>query len=138
MNSLPSLLIAQRQNLAEMLALLDEEFSLLKQHQTLALPDVTERKQSLALRIEALDRDIAVHPDVAQTLPQHQELVDEVQQSLLACHEKNAVNGKFLELLITANRRLAGVLTALRDRSSLTYDAKGNTRAGTRSRGIKA
>ena len=51
---------------------------------------------------------------------------------------QNDINGRLLELSIVSNRRLATFLSQLRDRNSLTYDAKGNTRSGTRSYGIKA
>jgi hypothetical protein len=61
-----------------------------------------------------------------------------LQAKLEACQEQNNLNGRLLELSIVSNRRLASFLSKLRDSSSLTYDAKGNTRSGTRSFGIKA
>ena len=61
-----------------------------------------------------------------------------LREKLDACQEQNDLNGRLLELSIVSNRRLASFLSKLRDRNSLTYDAKGNTRSGTRSFGIKA
>ena len=61
-----------------------------------------------------------------------------LQAKLEACQEQNNLNGRLLELSIISNRRLASFLSKLRDSNSLTYDAKGNTRSGTRSLGIKA
>ncbi|MEW7864246.1 flagella synthesis protein FlgN [Aeromonas diversa] len=138
MNDLPSLLNIQSTHLADMLTLLKEEQGLLEQRQALSLPDLLKRKQELANHIQAIDQLIAAQPDIKTALACYQPAVSHLTDQLQACQEQNDINGKLLELNITANRRLAGLLTQLRDRSSLTYDAKGNTRAGTRSRGIKA
>jgi flagella synthesis protein FlgN len=62
----------------------------------------------------------------------------QLRAKLDACQAQNDINDRLLELSILTNRRLATFLSQLRDRNSLTYDAKGNTRSGTRSYGIKA
>ena len=138
MMELPSLLHAQDEYLSQMQGLLAEEFDLLKQHQALALPALAERKQQLLATIEALDKSLAELPDLQQQLSAFPAQLQTLQTKLDACQEQNDLNGRLLELNIVSNRRLASFLSKLRDRNSLTYDAKGNTRSGTRSQGIKA
>lgn len=138
MMSLPSLLNAQDEYLSQMQAILAEEFDLLKQHQALALPALAERKQQLLATIEALDKRLAELPDLQQQLAAFPTQLSALQTKLDACQEQNDLNGRLLELSIISNRRLASFLSKMRDRSSMTYDAKGNTRSGTRSLGIKA
>ncbi|WP_275907263.1 flagellar protein FlgN [Aeromonas sp. 5HA1] len=138
MMDLPSLLHTQDEYLSRMQGLLEEEFNLLKQHQALALPELAERKQKLLADIEVLDQTLARLPELKQQLSAFPEQMNALREKLDACQEQNDVNGRLLELSIVSNRRLASFLSQLRDRNSLTYDAKGNTRSGTRSFGIKA
>lgn len=138
MKPLCTLLDTQQQQLTQMLSLLEEEFALLEQRRALSLPALTERKQALLEQIQAVDAQIATQPNLAQQLAAHQTKMDAITEQLSACQERNEINGRLLELNITANRRLSGMLAQLRDRNSLTYDARGNTRSGTRSLGIKA
>ncbi|PZQ98496.1 MAG: flagellar protein FlgN [Aeromonas media] len=135
---LPSLLRAQDDNLSQMQGLLAEEFDLLKAHRALALPALADRKQQLLVAIETLDKTLAELPDLKQQLSAFTTQLQALQAKLEACQEQNNLNGRLLELSIVSNRRLASFLSKLRDSSSLTYDAKGNTRSGTRSFGIKA
>ncbi|ARW81445.1 Flagellar biosynthesis protein FlgN [Aeromonas salmonicida] len=135
---LPSLLHTQDEYLSRMQGLLEEEFNLLKQHQALALPELAERKQKLLADIEVLDQTLARLPELQQQLSAFPEQMNALREKLDTCQEQNDVNGRLLELSIVSNRRLASFLSQLRDRNSLTYDAKGNTRSGTRSFGIKA
>ncbi|ELI6432146.1 flagellar protein FlgN [Aeromonas salmonicida subsp. salmonicida] len=138
MMDLPSLLHTQDEYLSRMQGLLEEEFNLLKQHQALALPELAERKQKLLADIEVLDQTLARQPELQQQLSAFPEQMNSLREKLDACQEQNDLNGRLLELSIVSNRRLASFLSQLRDRNSLTYDAKGNTRSGTRSFGIKA
>ena len=138
MMDLPSLLRAQDDNLSQMQGLLAEEFDLLKAHRALALPALADRKQQLLVAIEMLDKTLAELPDLQQQLGAFPTQLQSLQAKLEACQDQNNLNGRLLELSIVSNRRLASFLSKLRDSSSLTYDAKGNTRSGTRSFGIKA
>ncbi|MDX7708538.1 flagellar protein FlgN [Aeromonas caviae] len=138
MMDLPSLLRAQDDNLSQMQGLLAEEFDLLKAHRALTLPALADRKQQLLVAIETLDKTLAELPDLKQQLSAFPTQLQALQAKLEACQEQNNLNGRLLELSIVSNRRLASFLSKLRDSSSLTYDAKGNTRSGTRSFGIKA
>ncbi|WP_279464679.1 flagella synthesis protein FlgN [Aeromonas veronii] len=138
MMDLPSLLHTQDEYLSQMQGILEEEFSLLEQHQALALPALTERKQQLLAAIETLDKTLAEMPELALQLAAYPDEMAQLRAKLDACQAQNDINGRLLELSIVSNRRLATFLSQLRDRNSLTYDAKGNTRSGTRSYGIKA
>lgn len=138
MMGLAELLHAQDEHLSQMQGILAEEFDLLKQHRALALPALAERKQQLLTAIEALDKTLAEQPDLRQQLSAFPDQLQALQAKLDACQEQNDLNGRLLELSIISNRRLASFLSKLRDSNSLTYDAKGNTRSGTRSIGIKA
>ncbi|CAJ1852921.1 flagella synthesis protein FlgN [Aeromonas veronii] len=138
MMDLPSLLHTQDDYLSQMQGILEEEFSLLEQHQALALPALTERKQQLLAAIETLDKTLAEMPELALQLAAYPDEMAQLRAKLDACQAQNDINSRLLELSIVSNRRLATFLSQLRDRNSLTYDAKGNTRSGTRSYGIKA
>ncbi|MGY3855903.1 MULTISPECIES: flagella synthesis protein FlgN [Aeromonas] len=138
MMDLAELLRAQDDHLSQMQGVLAEEFDLLKQHRALALPALAERKQQLLAAIETLDQTLAKQPDLRQQLSAFPAQLQALQSKLDACQEQNDLNGRLLELSIISNRRLASFLSKLRDSNSLTYDAKGNTRSGTRSLGIKA
>ncbi len=135
---LVELLHAQDDNLSQMQGLLAEEFDLLKAHRALALPALADRKQQLLVAIETLDKTLAGQPDLQQRLGAFPDQLQALQAKLEACQEQNNLNGRLLELSIVSNRRLASFLSKLKDSNSLTYDAKGNTRSGTRSLGIKA
>ncbi|MCS3455444.1 flagella synthesis protein FlgN [Aeromonas sp. BIGb0405] len=138
MMSLAALLQQQHDQLTQMQGLLSEEFELLKQRRALELPTLAERKQQLLGAIEALDTSLAQQPDLQDRLAHQPDIMARIADALVACQQQNDTNGRLLELSIVSNRRLAGFLNQLRDRNSLTYDAKGNTRSGTRSPGIKA
>ncbi len=135
---LVELLHAQDDNLSQMQGLLAEEFDLLKAHRALALPALADRKQQLLVAIETVDKTLAGQPDLQQRLGAFPDQLQALQAKLEACQEQNNLNGRLLELSIVSNRRLASFLSKLKDSNSLTYDAKGNTRSGTRSLGIKA
>ena len=126
MTALAELLRHQDSLLDQMMALLDEEFALLKQRQALSLPDISSKKQQLILQLQQNDEQIGLHPDHQLLQSQFAEFKEQLVNKLHQCQERNEVNGKLLELSLASNRRLAGVLTQIRDRSSMTYDNKGN------------
>ena len=138
MMDLPSLLHTQDDYLSQMQGILEEEFSLLEQHQALALPALTERKQQLLAAIETLDKTLAEMPELALQLAAYPDEIAQLRAKLDACQAQHDIHGRLRDLSMVSNRRLATFLSQLRDRNSLTYDAKGNTRSGTRSYGIKA
>ena len=129
MTGLNELLLQQDKLLDDMMLLLEEEFTLLKQRQALSLPDIASKKQLLLEQLQRNDASISQHPDQPQLngplSAQKEHLVEKLRQ----CQERNEVNGKLLELSLASNRRLAGVLTQIRDRNSMTYDSKGTAHA---------
>lgn len=138
MMPLIELLKQQQQNLDTMMTLLEQELDLLKQRHAIPLAEVAEQKQQLLEQIQALDSSISAHPDVAELntslLSQQQQL----RETLTHCQEKNDVNGRLIELTLNSNRRLANMLTQIRDKNNITYDSKGHTRPTSSTIGIKA
>ncbi|MFM7967731.1 flagellar export chaperone FlgN [Aeromonas sp. A-5] len=138
MMDLPSLLHTQDDYLSQMQGILEEEFSLLEAASGTG-PARTDRAQTA---VACCDRnpgqDLAEMPELALQLAAYPDEMAQLRAKLDACQAQNDINGRLLELSIVSNRRLATFLSQLRDRNSLTYDAKGNTRSGTRSYGIKA
>jgi len=99
---------------------------------------LSQMQEQLLAAIETLDKTLAEMPELALQLAAYPDEIAQLRAKLDACQAQNDINGRLLELSMVSNRRLATFLSQLRDRNSLTYDAKGNTRSGTRSYGIKA
>ncbi len=129
MSDLIELLQSQDSQLDALYVLLEQEMDLLQQRNALALPDLAQQKQALLQQIQYQDQQISQHPEherlAAELAPLRQGLIDKLQR----CQERNEVNGKLIEMSLTSNRRLATVLTQIRDRNSTTYDNKGTPRA---------
>ena len=129
MTGLNELLLQQDKLLDDMMLLLEEEFVLLKQRQALSLPDIASKKQLLLEQLQRNDASISQHPDQPQLNGPLSAQKEHLVENLRQCQERNEVNGKLLELSLASNRRLAGVLTQIRDRNSMTYDSKGTAHA---------
>ena len=129
MSDLIELLQSQDSQLDALYVLLEQEMALLQQRNALALPDLAQQKQALLQQIQYQDQQISQHPEherlAAELAPLLQGLIDKLQRR----QERNEVNGKLIEMSLTSNRRLATVLTQIRDRNSTTYDNKGTPRA---------
>ncbi len=129
MSDLIELLQSQDSQLDALYVLLEQEMALLQQRNALALPDLAQQKQALLQQIQYQDQQISQHPEherlAADLATLRQGLIDKLQR----CQERNEVNGKLIEMSLTSNRRLATVLTQIRDRNSTTYDNKGTPRA---------
>lgn len=130
MSPLLDLLQQQEDTLNQMLALLDEEFDLLKQRKALALPELTEKKQQLLATLAQNDQTIATTLSDHQLQPELEPFRQRLLTTLQACQERNEVNGKLIELNLLSNRKLATELCQLRDKNKLTYDNRGNTQPG--------
>lgn len=130
MSPLLDLLQQQEDTLNQMLALLDEEFDLLKQRKALALPELTEKKQQLLATLAQNDQTIASTLSDHQLQPELEPFRQRLLTTLQACQERNEVNGKLIELNLLSNRKLATELCQLRDKNKLTYDNRGNTQPG--------
>jgi len=129
MTELSELLQQQDKLLDDMMLLLEEEFTLLKQRHALSLPDIASKKQLLLEQLQHNDASISRHPDQPQLNGPFSAQKEHLVEKLRQCQERNEVNGKLLELSLASNRRLAGVLTQIRDRNSMTYDNKGTAHA---------
>ncbi len=129
MSDLIELLQSQDSQLDALYVLLEQEMALLQQRNALALPDLAQQKQALLQQIQYQDQQISQHPEherlAADLATLRQGLIDKLQR----CQERNEVNGKLIEMSLTSNRRLATVLTQIRDRNCTTYDNKGTPRA---------
>lgn len=129
MSDLIELLQSQDSQLDALYVLLEQEMALLQQRNALALPDLAQQKHALLQQIQYQDQQISQHPEherlAADLATLRQGLIDKLQR----CQERNEVNGKLIEMSLTSNRRLATVLTQIRDRNSTTYDNKGTPRA---------
>lgn len=130
MSPLLDLLQQQEDTLNQMLALLDEEFDLLKQRKALALPELTEKKQQLLATLAQNDQTIATTLSDHQLQPELEPFRQRLLTTLQTCQERNEVNGKLIELNLLSNRKLATELCQLRDKNKLTYDNRGNTQPG--------
>lgn len=129
MTLLPELLAQQNLLLDSLLTLLEEEFNFLKQRQAFELPEIASQKQLLLEQIQQQDQQISQHPDRESLKGELSTIKETILEKLRHCQERNEVNGKLIEMNLTANRRLGNVLTQLRDKNSMTYDHKGSTRA---------
>ena len=129
MMSLTELLQSQDVLLDDLLTLLQQEKELLQQRQALALPDLAKNKQQLLEQLQYQDHCIAEHPERERLTSDLQTAREALIHKLQQCQERNEVNGKLIEMSLTANRRLGTVLTQVRDRNSLTYDQRGTPRA---------
>lgn len=129
MTELTELLQHQDSLLDNLLTLLEEEFTLLKQRQALSLPDLASKKQQLLEQLQHNDQTIGQHPDQEQLRGLLAEQKTQLVEKLRHCQERNEVNGKLLAMSLASNRRLAGVLNQIRDRNSMTYDNKGSAHA---------
>lgn len=129
MMSLTELLQSQDALLDNLLALLQQEKELLQQRQALALPDLAKSKQQLLEQLQYQDHCIAEHSERERLTGDLQPSREALMHKLQQCQERNEVNGKLIEMSLTANRRLGTALTQVRDRNSLTYDQRGTPRA---------
>ncbi|PJG60247.1 flagellar export chaperone FlgN [Aeromonas cavernicola] len=132
-----SLLQSLDDKLNDMQRILQKEFDLLKGRECLIFSELVEQKQLLMSAISSIDKKISEQPNLLEQLSNDHVLLDNLRGKLDCCRAQNEINGHLLELNIVANRRLTVFLNSIRDPSSLTYDAKGNTRSGTRSSGIE-
>ncbi|GAA4496788.1 flagellar protein FlgN [Pseudaeromonas paramecii] len=130
MSPLLDLLQQQEDTLNQMLALLEEEFGLLKQRKALALPELTEKKQQLLATLAQNDHAIAEALPDTNLQQEFAAFRQRILSQLQACQERNEVNGKLIELNLLSNRKLAAELCQLRDKNKLTYDNRGNTQPG--------
>ncbi|NQZ22252.1 MAG: flagellar protein FlgN [Colwellia sp.] len=134
-------LIAQQlQSLQQLEELLSVEKEVLKKHNPDALVDITEQKNVLLQTIQEFDEKNSQVPlfkdEIASTV--HNEVLAEIEATLLRCKDMNHVNGQIIQQSSLAVERMKNSLLENHNRSSMTYDKKGKTSGGLSSLGIKA
>ena len=132
MMDLPSLLRAQDDNLSQMQGLLAEEFDLLKAHRALALPALADRKQQLLVAIETWTRLWRSYPTCSNSWAPSRP------SQALQKPSWKPVRSRTTSMDVCSNSALSPppsrqLPQQAQRQQLLTYDAKGNTRSGTRS-----
>lgn len=119
------ILKAQDDILKQLLVVLNEEYQLLKERKALDLTAINEKKSTLLINLQANDQSIKVHSEKDRLKSDYQKFKDILSDKLKECQKRNSVNGRLIELNLTANRRLAASLMQIRDRNTMTYNNKG-------------
>lgn len=135
--TLDELLNHQQSQLRLLLDLTGQELALIVERKALALPPLTERKQTLLLEIQATDGRLSTHPDRALLSSTHGAQVAAIRALLRDCQEQNLVAEQVLEQSLASTRKLANTLSRLHERQSMTYDQKGHTKGINKGAGFK-
>jgi len=130
----------QLQNLQQLEELLSVEKAVLQKHNPDALVEITEQKNVLLQTIQEFDRQNSQSPLFKEEIASgtHNEIIAEIEATLLRCKNMNHVNGQIIQQSSLAVERMKNSLLENHNRSSMTYDSKGKTRGGLSSLGIKA
>jgi flagella synthesis protein FlgN len=119
--------------------LLDEK-EIIQKNQINELAQITDKKKSLLLSIENLDKNIAEQADFLanKSAGMYNEELTTIETILERCKELNAVNGQLISQSQLAVERLKNNILEKHSKSTITYDSKGKTQGGLSSLGIKA
>jgi flagella synthesis protein FlgN len=130
----------QLQNLQQLEELLGVEKEVLQKQNPDALILVTEQKNTLLEIIQELDKQNAQSPTFKDEISSgnHNDVLAEIEATLLRCKDKNHVNGQVIQHSSLAVERMKNSLLENHNRSSMTYNSKGKTSGGLSSMGIKA
>lgn len=123
------ILKAQENILDELFVVIADEFEVLKARKAFDLTAITEKKSNLLLELQSNDSALKFHSEKERLETEFLTQRKVITQKLADLQQKNDVNGRLIELNLTASRRLAASLVQLRDRSTMTYDGKGNQNA---------
>ncbi|MGN1393475.1 MAG: flagella synthesis protein FlgN [Succinivibrionaceae bacterium] len=123
--ALIDILKAQDDILKELMTVMGEEFLLLKHRKALDLTEINHKKSELLLSLQTNDQAIKYHTEKERLNGDYRKFVEILNGKLEDCKKKNAINGRLIELNLTANRRLAASLMQIRDRNTMTYNNKG-------------
>lgn len=127
--SIAEILKVQENILDELFVVIADEFEVLKARKALDLTAITEKKSNLLLELQSNDSALKFHSEKERLETEFLTQRKAITQKLADLQQKNDVNGRLIELNLTASRRLAASLVQLRDRSTMTYDGKGNQNA---------
>ena len=117
-------LLQQQQNL--LLALqdvLEREFVALKHRNVIELAPLANSKTKLLSQLTQLDEQV----QQSVTPAEYQLWRKDLRSHLLACRDKNEVNGKLIEMNLIASRKLGSILAKARDNDAVTYNDHGLT-----------
>ena len=123
-------LSAQKEQLIQLITLLEKERLLLKARNILELEPLIAQKQQLLQDIANIDKEISDNTNErslivknGQLYPQRQEL----EELLSKCKAQNELNGKVISLSLESNNRFSNLLNNALNRNNITYDNKGKT-----------
>ena len=117
-------LLQQQQNL--LLALqdvLEREFVALKHRNVIELVPLANSKTKVLSQLTQLDEQV----QKSVTPAEYQLWRKDLHSHLLACRDKNEVNGKLIEMNLIASRKLGSILAKARDNDAVTYNDHGLT-----------
>jgi flagella synthesis protein FlgN len=134
------LLAQQLLQLQELDKIITDEKLVLQQHQPDALLQISQKKNQLLLSIKNLDQQISVNQAFAQDKAAGflGEELDNIENLLKLCQQKNQVNGQIIAQSQLAVERMKTSLLESHNKTSVTYDSKGKKSGGLSSIGLKA
>lgn len=119
----------QEQLLDQAQKILTREYQAIKDRKLDQLEGIAEEKSSCMLKLQSNDQRLKLHPDAALLKTEYAPRVATIKSKLGQCKMQNETNGKLIQMMIAANRRLTSVLMTARDKMSanMTYTDKGTT-----------
>lgn len=128
--TLDALLSLQAAQLKQMLALLEQERSLLVGQDHKALADMADSKAALAYRLSSVDAQLASHPQRQE--PEAVDKLRAIKPLAEQCHEANAVNGEIIVQLQKRQSQQSELLLRALGQSNRTYNQRGEAASRTR------
>jgi len=134
------LISQQLSQLQELEQIITDEKLILQQHQPNALLKVSEQKNLLLIAIQDLDKNISLNQafSIDKKAGFLDEKLTEIEDLLHLCQQKNKINGQIIAQSQLAVQRMKTTLLESNNKSSMTYDSKGNKSGGLSSIDMKA
>jgi len=128
--TLDALLLFQDKQIKAMLILLAEERDFLKSRDHNSLARVSDDKSELAMRLQAIDERIAVHPALRD--PDFKPQLKALKEMAMKCSQANTINGQIITALQQRQNAQSELLLRALGRSNRTYNSKGQASSRTR------
>lgn len=128
-------LAKQKSQLQQLMALLEQERSVLKLQDINTLEHLLQDKQLLLQHIADLDQEIAQNTQELAKIKAGGSLEPmrlEIKALLEECKQSNEINGKAIALSLESNHRFAQLLNNVLNRNNITYDQHGKTQSAPR------
>lgn len=135
--SLAALLVQQKSQLELLFEITQQELDLIVKRKALELPPLAEQKQALLADIQAVDTELANHPERARLSDEFLPQISSLRQLVASCQERSQVAEQLLEQSLNGVRQLGNILSRLHERQSVTYDQKGHTKGINKGAGFK-